>query len=476
MSSQNKPQHLSPTHTFEKRSTYSFLSEEIDHFARKTMQWAEKRFEEIVFLNSNTFMKDPYHKYEQIIAVGKKYDYQTTDYNDDAFGKLEEYLNTAKDWNFGYLSYESNHHNIFKNHNLKHKHDGIQFPVMYFFCPQIVFLLKKKEVSIEYHTNDFSFEEIKIACKEIDNELINNIDQCRNEDEIQDRTSKEEYLNAVSEIKKHIQRGDIYEMNYCIEFFLQQYKDCPLNTYYRLMKENPSPFSCFVKHKEKFLLSSSPERYINKCGDKIISQPIKGTIKRGKTPDEDNKLKKSLLKSKKEKMENVMIVDLVRNDLSTIAEKGTVQVEELFGLYTYPHVHQMISTISCKLNPEYAVTDLIKKTFPMGSMTGAPKISAMSIADRLEKTRRGLFSGSVGYITPEKDADMNVIIRSILLNRESGYASIMAGSAITIESDPEYEYQECLLKSEILKRVIKNEFSEMNNKVQNPPANKPFSK
>jgi para-aminobenzoate synthetase component 1 len=170
---------------------------------------------------------------------------------------------------------------------------------------------------------------------------------------------------------------------------------------------------------------------------------------------QDNLLKQQLFFDEKERSENVMIVDLVRNDFSKIAIKNSVDVEELFGIYTFEQVHQMISTITCNIEQNLSFSEIIKAVFPMGSMTGAPKIAAMELIEQYEPTKRGLFSGAVGYITPKGNFDFNVVIRSILYNSTNKYISIQAGSAITIDCDAEKEYEECLLKAKAMLEALK---------------------
>jgi para-aminobenzoate synthetase component 1 len=246
-------------------------------------------------------------------------------------------------------------------------------------------------------------------------------------------------------------------MNFCQEFFSSNTQIDVIEIFRRLMKNSPSPFSTLFKFNDKYLISSSPERYIRKEGNRLISQPIKGTARRGKTAEEDEINRQKLLQSQKEQSENVMIVDLVRNDMSKTAVPGSVKVEELYGIYSFPQVHQMISTVVSQINDSIHFTDCIKTTFPMGSMTGAPKIRAMEIIEKYETTKRGLFSGAVGYITPEADFDFNVVIRSILYNESNQYVSIITGGAITDLSDPEAEYEESLLKANALINVLKAE-------------------
>ena len=273
---------------------------------------------------------------------------------------------------------------------------------------------------------------------------------------IQQRISKEEYINSVHTIQEHIQAGDIYEMNFCQEFYVEDVTIDALTVFEKLNRLSKAPFSCYYKLNKKHLLCASPERYFKKASNKLISQPIKGTSKRGASTEEDEQLKLSLLNDEKERSENIMIVDLVRNDLSKVAKRGSVKVEELCGLYSFEQVHQLISTISCEIDSDVSIIDILKSTFPMGSMTGAPKIRAMQLIEQYEKTKRGLYSGAVGYISPEGDFDFNVVIRSILYNENERYISYIAGSAITSKSIPEKEYEECMTKAKAMYTVFSN--------------------
>lgn len=273
---------------------------------------------------------------------------------------------------------------------------------------------------------------------------------------IKTRENKSSYIEKVNALKQHIQQGNIYEVNFCMEFFAEDVKINPFQLYQKLIEISPMPFSCFIKHQNKYLICASPERFLKKTKNNLLSQPIKGTIKRGYNTEEDLRLKEELKNSSKEKSENVMIVDLVRNDFSRIAEKGSVKVDELFGIYSFPQWHQMISSISCQVSPKFSFEEILKATFPMGSMTGAPKISAMKLIEEFEATKRGMYSGSVGILLPNSDFDLNVVIRSIQYNAENSYLSFMVGSAITIHSDAEKEYEECLLKAKAILSVLGN--------------------
>lgn len=276
--------------------------------------------------------------------------------------------------------------------------------------------------------------------------------------DLRPRTSRTEYLEHVSQLKEHIQQGDIYEVNYCQEFYADgvELKD-PVSIYHQVNEITNAPYSTYFNFEEYYLISGSPERFLRKTQDKLISQPIKGTRKRGASTEEDNALIEELRNDPKERSENVMIVDLVRNDLSRLAQKNSVNVDELFGIYSFETVHQMISTISCKLKPNLSFSDILRATFPMGSMTGAPKISAMQLIDKYEDFGRGIFSGSIGYIKPNGDFDLNVIIRTLIYNQKAKYVSCPVGGAITIQSDPESEYAECMTKVGRIIDAFKNE-------------------
>jgi len=239
-----------------------------------------------------------------------------------------------------------------------------------------------------------------------------------------------------------------------MEFFAEQALINPISVFQKLNSLSPMPFASLYKLEHKYLICCSPERFLKKSGSRIISQPIKGTARRDVDPKKDEQIKEELQNSEKERAENMMIVDLVRNDLAHSSKPGTTKVEEFFGIYTYNQVHQMISTISSELKDGLAFTEAIKNAFPMGSMTGAPKIKAMELIETYEESRRGLFSGAVGYITPEQDFDFNVVIRSVLYNAATKYLSFQTGSAITYDSVAEKEYEECLLKAKAILQVL----------------------
>jgi para-aminobenzoate synthetase component 1 len=413
-------------------------------FKEQILSWAQQ-FREVVFLDSNSYPQQ-YSNFDCILAVDAFTSLKTDYYN--AFEDLKQYQQNTKDWLFGYLSYDLKNgiENLHSNN-----FDGLNFPDLFFFQPKKVFILKGNELEIKYlMLCDDEVEEDFEEIIKVQTETFVTLSGV----EVKQRISKELYVQKINKMLEHIHVGDMYEANFCMEFYAENAVINPLEKFQKLNEISQAPFSVFFKNYKHYLLSASPERYLKKEGDKIISQPIKGTSKRFADPIEDEKSKSVLVSDAKERAENIMITDLVRNDLSHTSQKGSVEVEELCGIYSFLQVHQMISTITSKLDPQYAAVDVLKTTFPMGSMTGAPKISVMEIVENLEETKRGLYSGAVGYFTPEGDFDFNVVIRSILYNQENKYVSFSVGSAITSLSIPEKEYEECLLKAKAMHEVL----------------------
>jgi para-aminobenzoate synthetase component 1 len=412
-------------------------------FKKQLLIWSQQ-FREITFLDSNVdYNQDSkYSSYDLVLAVDAFMAIKT-DYT-KAFEDLYEYQSRMKDWLFGYMSYDlKNDVEDLKSNNF----DGLQFPDLYFFQPKKLFFLKGNQLEIQYL--NMCDDEVEVDFDEISQCSVFSI-ECSEIKNIQQRVSKEKYLEKVSKMLEYIYRGDIYEANFCMEFFAKDAEINPSQVYESLNAISEPPFAVYFKNKDNFLISASPERYLKKIDTKIISQPIKGTAKRSFDFELDEELKSNLSKDEKERSENIMIVDLVRNDLSHTATKGSVQVEELCQVYTFKQVHQMISTVVSEVENTTSPIQIIKSTFPMGSMTGAPKISAMNIIEELEETKRGLYSGAVGYFTPDGDFDFNVVIRSILYNSSNQYLSFSVGSAITSQSIPENEYEECLLKAQAM--------------------------
>lgn len=413
-------------------------------FKQQLLVWAQQ-YREVVFMDSNLYPQE-YSSFDCLLAVDAFTSIKTDFHN--AFEDLKQYQQTTKDWLFGYLTYDlKNDIEELQSSNF----DGLEFPDLFFFQPKKIFLLKGNQLEIQY----------LLMC---DDEIVGDYNEIvelesqsyitLSEVEVKQRISKEDYISKVNTVLEHIHRGDIYEANFCMEFYAEDAIINPLEKFEKLNEISQAPLTVFFKNHKQFLLSASPERYIRKIGDQIISQPIKGTSKRFEDTVADEESKKQLEADPKERAENIMITDLVRNDLSHTAQKGSVKVVELCKIYSFLQVHQMITTITSRLDSQYSAIDVLKTTFPMGSMTGAPKISAMNIIESLEETKRGLYSGAVGYFTPDGDFDFNVVIRSILYNQEKKYISFSVGSAITAQSVPEKEYAECLLKAKAMQQVL----------------------
>jgi para-aminobenzoate synthetase component 1 len=423
-------------------------------FKQLILLWAQQ-FREVVFMDSNDYPQE-YSSYDCILAVDA-FTSIKTDYH-NAFEDLKQYQQATKDWLFGYLSFDlKNDVEALYSRNF----DGLDFPDLFFFQPKKIFLLKGSQLEIQYLNMcddevEADFEEISLQILDFEIQAItpSASSRAQSRGEVQQRISKENYLEKASKILEHIHRGDIYEANFCMEFFVENTTINPLEKFLKLNEISKSPLAVYFKNNKQFLLSASPERYLKKEGELLISQPIKGTAKKFQDSLEDEKSKKELASDPKERAENIMVSDLVRNDLSRTAQKGSVKVEELCGIYSFEQVHQMISTITSKLDTQYTAVDAIKTTFPMGSMTGTPKVSVLKIIEELEETKRGLYSGAVGYFAPNSDFDFNVVIRSILYNQERNYVSFSVGSAITSQSVPEREYEECLLKAKAMREVL----------------------
>ena len=429
------------------RTKHIHTFEDIENFKNQLLTWAQQ-FDDVVWLDSNNYEQN-YSSYDAVLAVDAFTSIQTDYFQ--GFVKLKEYYSTTKDWIFGYLTYDlKNDVEVLKSNN----YDALGFPDLYFFQPKKLYLLKGNQVEIQYL--NCVDDELEADLNTIKNIKEEQSDSLCSDIKIKLRIHKDEYFDKVNTMLTHIHRGDIYEANFCQEFFAENTCINPLETYKKLNNISKPPFASFVKLEDKYVLCASPERYIKKEDDIIISQPIKGTAERSESIAEDNQLKTDLLNDEKERSENIMIVDLVRNDLSKTALKGSVEVKELCKIYTFDQVHQMISTVTSKVDVKTHPIDIIKSTFPMGSMTGAPKISAMNIIEHLEETKRGVYSGAIGYFSPNGDFDFNVVIRSILYNATKKYVSYSVGGAITAKSIPLKEYEECLVKAKAMREVLEN--------------------
>ena len=415
-------------------------------FKKKVLQWASAD-SHCIYLDSNAASQPSlYGSYDALLAVGKVAEIRMEHQN--AFEHLKKFQSEVEDYLFGYFSYDLKNDIEDLGSDLN---DELKFPELLFFQPAKVFIWKDDQCELFYHQS--VSDDIHLDLKKIEESTITQSD-AYSMPPIKSRMSKQDYLDKVDSILRHIHRGDIYEVNFCQEFYIPNTRIHPLEVYYNLDTISRAPFSCFLKIDQHYLVSASPERFLKKQGNRLISQPIKGTARRAADIHEDAQVATDLVNDPKERSENIMIVDLVRNDLSKTARKGSVQVEELCEVYSFEQVHQLISTVSSELVEGIHPVEVIRSVFPMGSMTGAPKISAMKIIEDLEETKRGVYSGAIGYLTPDGDFDFNVVIRSILYNASKRYVSFSVGGAITAQSDPIKEYEECLLKARAMRTVL----------------------
>lgn len=427
------------------RLTATYQLGNVEHFKKQVQVWASQFEQSAVLLGNTDASQGKYLQYDMLVGVEALSEIVPTS---NSFSALEKYQQQTQDWLFGYFSYDlKNELEDLSSSNA----DGLAFPQMHFFQPKWVIVVEGNTVQIHFSEN--------LQRSEM-HQLFGQIMQYEAHDweshvpQVQARLSKEAYLQSVHKLQEYIQRGDIYEVNFCQEYFSEDATLNPISVFKDLYTISEPPFACYYRYHDCHLMSASPERFLKKEGQKLISQPIKGTRKRGQSAEEDEQLKTELFNCPKERSENVMIVDLVRNDLSRTASKASVQMEELFGIYSFQQVHQMISTITSNLKEGVSGVEAIRCAFPMGSMTGAPKIRAMELIEEYERTKRTLYSGSVGYFTPNGDFDFNVVIRSILYNAKHKYASFMVGSAITAKAIPEQEYKECLVKAKAMFQVL----------------------
>ena len=413
------------------------------------LSWASQ-FNICCFLDNHTYQL-PAHSLECLLAVGAIRSIRATAGN--AFDQLKEFAAGQTDWLFGHLAY-----GLTKETEgmATPAPDPIGFPDLFFFVPEIIIELSADSIRIGSCRADHAAILEQIGRKVILREDLS-ADPPGGGPILHPRFSKDEYLETVRTLQRHILRGDCYEINFCQEFFARAALIDPLHTWFSLSQASPNPFAAFYKLDNSYLLCASPERYLKRTGDTLLSQPIKGTSpRRAGNPERDKAGRDELYHSSKDRSENVMVVDLVRNDLSKICLPGTVRVEELYGIYSFPQVHQMISSVKGELPPGTHWTEAIRATFPMGSMTGAPKKRVVALIEQYERSPRGIFSGALGYVSPDGNFDFNVVIRSILYNRKNDYISYLVGSGITFYSDPLAEYEECLLKAEGILKALKN--------------------
>ncbi len=424
------------------RQSGSYQSNSPQQFKLKALHWANG-FSYAASFDHNQYPSYSNPSFDCLIGAGAITTLQCNVGN--AFNQLKEYQHQTKDWLFGFLGYD------LKNeieHLVSNLPDGTGFPDLCFFQPDHLITINM-DGSIVIESSSLQPHDIfaQIEAIQLTEQPIKPI-------AMQARIAKEHYLQTVETLREHIAAGDLYEINFCQEYFAEGADINPLAVFEKLNQLSKAPFSCYLKFDDKYLLSASPERFLQKKGDTITSMPIKGTIKRDGNPAKDEILKTELRNNIKEQAENVMIVDLVRNDLTRSCTPGTIKVNELFQVYTFPKVHHLVSAVSGVLKPDVNGIDALRNAFPMGSMTGAPKVKVMQLTEQYEHSKRGIYSGAAGYFAPNADFDFNVVIRSLAYNQSNQYLSYHVGGAITWDSVPEQEYEECLLKAAAIESVL----------------------
>jgi para-aminobenzoate synthetase component I len=409
-----------------------------DNFKIKMLNWANQ-FNIFCLLENNKYnFQTP--AFEFLLAVGVEKSFSFTEKNNAC--AFQNFIEANKDWLFGHLGYNAFGNAYSNNEQPEYFNNG------FFFVPQTIIRYADGEIEIIK-----SAQTKQQILRDIENTNVNETPTSTNIF-IKPQLDKAAYIHKINALKKHIQLGDCYEINFCKKFDVPAIKINPIDIYLQQTQTSPAPFGALYKLDNHYCICASPERFLQKKGTQLISQPIKGTSRRNANAALDKEALQALSQSQKEKSENVMVVDLVRNDLSIVCSKGSVQVKELYGLYSFPQVHQMISTVVGNLANDKNIVEAIEACYPMGSMTGAPKPKVMQLIEQYENFNRGLFSGSIGYITPESDFDFNVVIRSVFYDATLHKASFFAGSGITFYADAESEYDECMAKAEAMVSLL----------------------
>lgn len=362
-----------------------------------------------------------------------------------ALQQLQQSVTTKKDWHFICLAYDLK--NEIEDLTSENR-DLLHFSDLVYFIPRFVLVEKEQSYELLCRKEDRPLfdEQLRLLSKE-EKKLTTKL-------ELQPQLTKKQYTKKFNQIQKHIQQGNIYEINFCQQYIQENIQLSPALLFRKILNRIQAPYMAFFQANNHYLLSASPERYLLKRGNLLLSQPIKGTAKRGNNKESDQQIKHELKTDLKEQTENVMIVDLVRNDLGKCCIPGSVKVVELQQLYSFSTVHQLISTIQGTIRPDISFSEILRNTFPMGSMTGAPKLRVMQLIEEIEEFKRSWYSGAVGYINPDGDFDFNVIIRSFLYDKTKQLLSYGVGSGITSFSKAENEYEECLLKVNSLLQLL----------------------
>lgn len=413
------------------KSIFIFSRQDLDTIKVKVLLYIAKS-DTFTFLDNNQYAIAP-NRYELLAGTGCRTGYTYQD------------LSLVRDWIFGNLPFE-----------FDPKVTGNEVPAHhpeYFYTPDMVIYIPAGQncLVVEAYSDPDSIIQDIIAIPDKETDLEYAMPHSAH---ILSLIDQETYIERIEQIREDIFQGKYYELNYCIPFYVRDITIDPVVLFHQQNRLNPAPMAALHKHKNEYLICTSPERFIYKNKQLILSQPIKGTAPRGDTPQEQAENKAALSRSEKDKSENVMIVDLTRNDLARCCETASVTVPELFGVYEFPFVYQMISTIQGTLKEGMHFQDVLQCTFPMGSMTGAPKATVIDHIQKYEPEARGLYSGTVFYINPDGDYDSNVVIRSIVYCPRGKSLSFKVGGAITYDSTALQEWEEIQWKAASMKRAI----------------------
>ncbi len=398
----------------------------------KLLHWAQQ-FPHALYLDSCGSDSDRYGRYELLVGVGRG----------NAIRSWEELSSSQGQWLLGGLPYELKQR--FEPHLRQTNTESIAFPEVAFFVPETVIYIPKGESYLYIEGKYPDWE--KILQQETQ-------PAPQAKPDFQSNFTPSAYLDTVGQLREHIAAGDFYEINLSQQYTAEVVLENPAALFQKLVSISPTPFSAFFRFEEKYLLCASPERFLQQQGRQLLTQPIKGTAPRDTNPAIDEANKQALLDSEKERAENVMIVDLSRNDLYRSSEINSVEVPYLFDIQSFPQVHQMISSITGLRQEALSPFDVLAHTFPAGSMTGAPKVMVMNMIDQYEGIQRGLYAGSVGYFQPNGDFDLNVVIRSLIYDATAQKLCYQVGGAITYDSDPQAEYEETLVKARGIKQLF----------------------